>query len=307
MKVIVTGGLGFIGSNFVNLIGNITDWEILVVDSYTYAADIENITLPINRYELFYADISDKFFKENIIKSFNADAVINFAAESHVDNSIDNADPFIQSNIIGAYNCLEYCKQMGIRFVQISTDEVYGSIVAGSFNEDDPIEPSSPYSASKAAADLLVQSYIKTHRVNASIVRGSNNYGPNQNKEKLIPMTISNALEGKTIPVYGNGRQVRNWIYVEDFCEAIKKVLLHGRNIVYTAGGPEELENIEVISKILELTNNDLSLVSYVDDRLAHDFRYSLNSSRLENELDWHPQVSFDKGIDRTIEWYNNN
>jgi dTDP-glucose 4,6-dehydratase len=307
MKLIVTGGLGFIGSNFVNMIGNTTDWEILIIDSYTYAADIENITLPKDRYDLSYSTIASQFcFETSKVEDFDADAVVNFAAETHVDNSIKNSDPFIQTNIVGAYNCLKYCEQKGIRLLQISTDEVYGSILEGSFNEDDPIVPSSPYSASKAAADLLIQSHIKTHGVNASIIRGSNNYGPHQNTEKLIPKTITNALAGETIPVYGNGLQVRNWIYVEDFCEAIKLVLLEGESIVYTAGGPDELTNIDVVSRILESTGNDISLVSYVDDRLAHDFRYSLSSTRLKQELGWSPQVSFDKGIDRTVEWYKN-
>lgn len=306
MKLIVTGGLGFIGSNFVNLIGNTTDWEIMIVDSWTYAADIENITLPTDRYWLNSDDISDPVWHlRSWVKSFNADVVVNFAAESHVDNSIDNADPFIYSNIIGTYNCLEYCKNYGPRLVHISTDEVYGSVTDRHALETYPFRPSSPYAASKAAADMLVQSYMKTHGLNASIVRGSNNYGPNQHIEKLIPKTITNAINGDSIPVYGNGKQVRQWIYVEDFCNAVMKVLLDGGADIYNAGGDELIENIQVVSEILQLTGNDISLVSYVDDRLAHDFQYAIDSNKLKS-LGWEPQISFSKGIDRTIEFYKN-
>ena len=306
MKVIVTGGLGFIGSNFVNLIGNTTDWEILIIDSYTYAADIENITLPKDRYDLSYSTIDSEFcFETNKVENFNADVVVNFAAESHVDNSIDNADPFIYSNIVGAYNCLEYCKKNGVRLVHISTDEVYGSVIDDYATETYSFNPSSPYAASKASADMLVQSYMKTYGMNAAIIRGSNNYGPNQHIEKLIPKTITNALNGNSIPVYGNGKQVRQWIYVEDFCNAVLKVLLDGGPDIYNAGGDQLLQNIEVVSKILQLTGNDLSLVSYVDDRLAHDFQYAIDSNKLK-KLGWLPNVSFEKGIDRTIEFYKN-
>ena len=237
------------------------------------------------------------------------DAVVNFAAESHVDRSIDDQDAFARTHVIGTGNLLDTARELGIgRYLQVSTDEVYGSIESGSFTETSPLDPSSPYSATKAAGDLLVSAHVHTYGIEASIVRGSNNYGPRQYPEKLIPLIVLNAIHGDSLPVYGDGRQVRNWLYVEDFCRGIHTVLMGGRpGEAYNVGGPDECENIEVVKRVIELTGADESLIEYVTDRPGHDRRYSLASDKLREELGWEAQVHFAEGLERTVSWYREN
>jgi dTDP-glucose 4,6-dehydratase len=234
------------------------------------------------------------------------DAVVNFAAESHVDRSIADPDAFARAHVIGTSVLLEAARELGVgRYLQVSTDEVYGSIAEGSFTERSPLDPSSPYSATKAAGDLLVSAHVHTHGLEAVICRGSNNYGPRQYPEKLIPLCVLNALAGDPLPVYGDGRQVRNWLYVEDFARAIDLVLLEGRpGEVYNVGGPDEAENIDVARRILALCGRDESLIEYVTDRLGHDRRYSLSSDKLREELGWAARVSFAEGLPSTVDWY---
>jgi dTDP-glucose 4,6-dehydratase len=238
-----------------------------------------------------------------------ADAVVNFAAESHVDRSIDDQEAFARTHVIGTGVLLDAVRELEVpRYLQVSTDEVYGSIESGSFTETSPLDPSSPYSATKAAGDLLVSSHAHTYGTEAVICRGSNNYGPRQYPEKLIPLCVLNALHGDSLPVYGDGRQVRNWLYVEDFARAIHTVLERGRpGEAYNAGGPDECENIEVVRRILELTGRDESLIEHVTDRLGHDRRYSLGSEKIREELGWEPQVQFAEGLERTVGWYRDN
>ncbi len=237
------------------------------------------------------------------------DAVVNFAAESHVDRSISDQEAFARTHVIGTSILLDAARELGVnRYLQVSTDEVYGSIESGSFTEESPLDPSSPYSATKAAGDLLVSAHAHTYGVDAVICRGSNNYGPRQYPEKLIPLMVLNALHGDQLPVYGDGRNVRNWLYVEDFCRAIHTVLLEGRpGEAYNAGGPDEMENIAVVKRILELTGQDESLIEYVSDRPGHDRRYSLASEKLRAELAWEPEVRFEDGLERTVAWYRDN
>ena len=235
------------------------------------------------------------------------DAVVNFAAETHVDRSIAEPDAFVRTHAIGTWVLLEAVRAAGVRYVQVSTDEVYGSIEQGSFTESSPLQPSSPYSATKAGADLLVSSYFHTYATETVICRGSNNYGPYQYPEKLIPLMVLNALHGDPLPVYGDGLQVRNWIYVEDFCSGIGHVLAHGApGEAYNVGGPDEAANIEVVRRIIELTGRDASLIEYVDDRPGHDRRYSLGSEKVR-ALGWQAQVRFGDGLERTVAWYRDN
>jgi dTDP-glucose 4,6-dehydratase len=239
----------------------------------------------------------------------DADAIVNFAAESHVDRSIDDQEAFARTHVIGTGVLLDAVRDRGVaRFLQVSTDEVYGSIAEGSFTERSPLDPSSPYSATKAGGDLLVSAHAHTYGVDALICRGSNNYGPRQYPEKLIPLCVLNALSGDPLPVYGDGRQVRNWLYVEDFCRAIHTVLLRGRpGEAYNVGGPDECQNLEVVRRILELTGRDESLIEHVRDRPGHDRRYSLASEKIRSELGWEPRVRFTEGLERTVEWYRDN
>lgn len=307
MKLLVTGGAGFIGSTYVrkHLEENPSD-EIVVLDKLTYAGRMENLaSAPQDRLTFVEADIVDEAKVAEAIEG--CDAVVNFAAESHVDRSIEEPGAFIQTDVYGTYVLLEAARRAGIRHLQISTDEVYGSIDEGSFTERSPIAPSSPYSASKAGGDMLVGAFMHTYGVDALIVRASNNYGPNQHPEKLIPLMILNAMAGDRLPVYGDGMQVRNWLFTEDFASAIDVVLAKGEaGEVYNVGGPEELTNIEVVKTILELTGRDDSLIDYVDDRLGHDRRYSLSADRTEG-LGWKAQVHWEDGIRRTVEWYRDN
>jgi dTDP-glucose 4,6-dehydratase len=302
VKLLVTGAAGFIGSTYVRLVSS--EHDVTVLDKLTYAGRRENLP---DEVELVVGSIEDPRLVREVMEG--CDAVVNFAAESHVDRSIAEQEAFARTHVIGTGVLLAAVRELGVsRFLQVSTDEVYGSIPDGSFTETSPLDPSSPYSATKAGGDLLVSAHAHTYGVEASICRGSNNYGPRQYPEKLIPLCILNALHGDPLPVYGDGRQVRNWLYVADFCRAIHTVLLDGRpGEAYNAGGPDECENLEVVRRILELTGRDESLIEHVRDRPGHDRRYSLSSEKLRSELGWEPEARFAEGLARTVEWYRDN
>jgi len=308
VRLLVAGGAGFIGSAYVRrrLETHPAD-TVRVLDKLTYAGRWANLDgLDGERLELVQGDIGDPEAVERAIDEVGA--VVNFAAESHVDRSIESPGEFIRTDVFGTFVLLEAARSAGIRHLQISTDEVYGSIAEGSFTEMSPIAPSSPYSASKAGGDLIVRAFHHTYGADALIVRASNNYGPRQHPEKLIPLCILNALAGDPLPVYGDGMQVRNWLHVDDFAAAIDLVLERGRaGAVYNVGGPDELANIEVVRRILELAGSDESLIEHVGDRLGHDRRYSLGSDRIRDELGWRPAVGFGEGIERTGAWYRDN
>jgi dTDP-glucose 4,6-dehydratase len=307
MRVLVAGGAGFIGSTYVRgRLADHPDDSVRVVDKLTYAGRRENLEgVSDERLELVVGDIADPQAVEAAVDG--CQAIVNFAAESHVDRSIESPGEFIQTDVFGAFVLLEAARKAGIRHLQVSTDEVYGSIESGSFTERSPLEPSSPYSASKAGGDMIVGAYHSTYGADALIVRGSNNYGPRQHPEKLIPLCVLNALAGDPLPVYGDGMQVRNWIFAEDFCRGIDLVLERGEaGQAYNVGGPDELPNIEVVRTILALTDRDESLIEYVTDRLGHDRRYSLSSDKVR-ELGWGARVGFEEGLRRTVEWYREN
>jgi len=300
MKLLVCGGAGFIGSNFVRLRLRDHGDEIVVLDKLTYAGRRENLEgLDVT---FVHGAIEDPEAVAGAMAG--VDAVVNFAAETHVDRSIAEPDAFVKTHALGTYVLLEAAKDAGVRYLQVSTDEVYGSIEEGSFTEESPLAPSSPYSASKAGADLLVGGYHETYGMETLICRGSNNYGPYQYPEKLIPLMVLNALHGDPLPVYGDGMQVRNWLYVEDFGRGIGHVLEHGvPGEVYNVGGPDEEPNIEVVRRIIALTGADPSLMEYVTDRPGHDRRYSLGSEKVR-ALGWEAQVRFEEGLERTVAWY---
>jgi dTDP-glucose 4,6-dehydratase len=302
VRLLVTGAAGFIGSTYVELFRD--EHEVTVLDKLTYAGRRENLPDDV---ELVVGSIDDRDLVFQLAE--DADAIVNFAAESHVDRSIDDQEAFARTHVIGTGVLLDAVRDRGVgRFLQVSTDEVYGSIAEGSFTERSPLDPSSPYSATKAGGDLLVSAHAHTYGVDALICRGSNNYGPRQYPEKLIPLCVLNALSGDPLPVYGDGRQVRNWLYVEDFCRAIHTVLLRGRpGEAYNVGGPDECQNLEVVRRILELTGRDESLMEHVRDRPGHDRRYSLASEKIRSELGWEPRVRFTEGLERTVEWYRRN
>ncbi len=307
MNILVTGGAGFIGSAYVRRrLETHPEFKVRVLDKLTYAGRRENLEgLDESRLELVVADIVDAEAVKRAVDG--CEAIVNFAAETHVDRSIEAPGEFIQTDVFGTYVLLEAAREAQIRHLQISTDEVYGSIDEGSFTESSPIDPSSPYSASKAGGDMMVSAYRNTYDSDALIVRASNNYGPRQYPEKLIPLCILNALAGESLPVYGDGMQVRNWLWVDDFASAIDTVLESGEaGEVYNVGGPDEKPNIEVVKRILELTGRDESLISYVTDRLGHDRRYSLSADKTEG-LGWKAAVGFDEGIERTVAWYRDN
>ena len=304
MKLLVCGGAGFIGSNFVRQ--RITEYgdDVVVLDKLTYAGREENLADVSDRpgYSFVHAGIEDA---EAVAAAMEGcDAVVNFAAETHVDRSIAEPDAFVTTHAIGTWVLLEAARERGLRYVQVSTDEVYGSIEEGSFTEDSPLAPSSPYSATKAGADLLVWSYFHTYDMPTLICRGSNNYGPFQYPEKLIPLMILNALHGDPLPVYGDGQQIRNWIFVEDFARAIGHVLEHGEpGNVYNAGGPDECANLQVVQRIVSLTGCGDELIEYVTDRPGHDRRYSLSSEKV-CALGWEPRMRFGDGLAHTVAWY---
>jgi dTDP-glucose 4,6-dehydratase len=305
MKLLVCGAAGFIGSTFVELRVREHGDDVTVLDALTYAGREENLREVASDIRFVKGEIQDPAAVAGAIG--DAEAIVNFAAETHVDRSI--ADPFAFSvtNGAGTHVLLEAARERGLRYVQVSTDEVYGSIETGSFTETSPLQPSSPYSATKTGADLLVLSYYHTYGLETLVARGSNNYWPRQYPEKLIPLMILNALAGDHLPVYGDGRNVRNWLYVEDFGRGIGHVLAHGKpGEVYNCGGPDECENLEVVRRILQLTGADESLIEYVTDRPGHDRRYSLSSEKL-GALGWRAQTRFADGLERTVEWYRDN
>jgi dTDP-glucose 4,6-dehydratase len=311
MKVVVTGGAGFIGSNFIrHILKEHPDWEITNLDKLTYAGNLENLKdVEDNpRYRFVKGDIADREHVSNILQD-GFDAIINFAAESHVDRSILDASPFIETNIKGTQILLEGARQYKLaRFVQVSTDEVYGSIEKGKFTEKSPLAPSSPYSASKASADLLCHAYWKSYQLPVMITRCSNNLGPFQFPEKLIPLAITNVLENKPIPVYGDGLNVRDWIYVEDHCRALETVLQKGKpGQVYNIAANQEKTNLEVIHCLLDIMGKPRELITFVADRPGHDRRYALDITKISRELGWKPIYSFEKALSTTVDWYIDN
>ena len=308
--IIVTGGCGFIGSNFIRHVLSFSKPpKIINIDSLTYAGNLYNLKDYFNssNYKFIKGDIRDYNLITRIIKDYNPEAIVNFAAESHVDRSIKDPQIFVKSNIEGTLSLLRASTESGIRrFLQVSTDEVYGSLGNdGYFTEDSGIYPNSPYSASKASADNFVRAYHHTYKLNTLITRCSNNYGPYQFPEKLIPLIINNALNDKKIPIYGNGLNIRDWLHVLDHCTAIWTVLENGNpGEVYNIGGDSEKSNIEIVKTILKQMNKPDSLIKYVKDRPGHDFRYAIDSSKINKELNWTPSISFTEGIKDTIEWY---
>ena len=311
MRILVTGGAGFIGSNFIRYaLKEHPDWEITNLDKLTYAGNLENLkdVESNTRYHFVKGDITDREAVNNLLKD-GFDAIINFAAESHVDRSILDASPFIETNIKGAQILLEGARQYKLgRFVQVSTDEVYGSTEKGKFTEKSPLAPNSPYSAAKAAADLLCHAYWKSHQLPVMVTRCSNNLGPFQFPEKLIPLAITNVLENKPIPVYGDGLNVRDWIYVEDHCRALDTVLQKGQpGQVYNIGANQEKTNLELIHRLLDVMGKPHDLITFVTDRPGHDRRYALDSTRITRDLGWKPVYSFDKALAATVDWYISN
>ncbi len=309
MKLLVCGGAGFIGSTFVRQRLREHGDELTVLDKLTYAGREENFHDIVDdpAFRFIKGAIEDREAVAAAIGSAAPDAIVNFAAETHVDRSIAEPDAFVRTHALGTYVLLDAARERKLRYVQVSTDEVYGSIDEGTFTEESPLAPSSPYSASKAGADLLVQSYFHTYGLEALICRGSNNYGPYQYPEKLIPLMILNALHGDRLPVYGDGMQVRNWIHATDFAAAIGHVLEHGRpGEVYNAGGPDEEANMTVVRRIIELTGASESQIEHVTDRPGHDVRYSLSSEKVR-ALGWLPRVRFGDGLEQTVAWYREN
>lgn len=308
MKLLVTGGAGFIGSNFIRyLLAEHADVHVTNLDALTYAGNLENLAEVADdpRYRFAHGDIADNALLNELLGEL--DAVVHFAAETHVDRSIESAEPFLRTNVVGTQALLEAARRRGVpRFVHISTDEIYGSAPEGVFfAEEAALNPSSPYAASKAAADLLVLCYIRTYNFPALMLRCSNNFGPYQFPEKLIPLMIANALEDKPLPVYGDGLQVRDWIYVEDQCRAIWRALAKGRvGETYNIGGVAQKTNLEIVRALLRLVGKPESLITFVADRLGHDRRYALDSTKLRAELGWTPCHTFEEGLEHTVAWY---
>jgi dTDP-glucose 4,6-dehydratase len=311
MKLFVTGGAGFIGSNFIRHVLQAKNSHAIVnYDKLTYAGNLANLHSIVDHpsYRFIKGDICDPIAAEAAMRG--CDAVVHFAAESHVDRSIYEPAPVIQTNVTGTFTLLEVARKLAIsRFVHISTDEVYGDIAAGAYaGEDSPLQPSSPYSASKAASDLLVRSYVRTYKFPAVITRSSNNYGPYQFPEKFLPLMITNAFYDKPLPIYGDGKQQRDWLHVEDNCRGILAVLEHGRiGEVYNIAGAHVEENLAMAQRLLRLTGRPEGLLSYVADRPGHDRRYALNSAKIQSELGWKPEISLEDGVRQTIEWYKDN
>jgi dTDP-glucose 4,6-dehydratase len=313
MKILVTGGAGFIGSNFIHrVLSKTDDVHVINFDALTYAGNLENLKDLENNpnYSFIRGDVRNKEFLEYVITTNNIDGIINFAAESHVDRSINDSSPFISTNITGTLNLLEITKTYGIEnYLQISTDEVYGSLGAeGLFTEESNITPNSPYSASKASADHLVNAFVHTFGINAKITRCSNNYGPYQFPEKLIPLMINNALNDKALPVYGDGMNIRDWIHVDDHSDAIWEVFTRGKKgEVYNIGGNSEKPNIEIVKLLIAKLGKTEELIKYVKDRPGHDRRYAIDNSKIKAELGWEPKVKFEDGIESTVKWYVEN
>ena len=309
MKLLVTGGLGFIGSNFIlKLLKESNDFEIINVDAELHGADKTNLSEIQNneKYEFVKGNITNKRLMEELISK--CDAVVNFAAESFVDRSIDNADPFLVSNIRGSFTILDIITKQKKRMVQISTDEVFGSLSTGTATEKSQLNPSNPYAATKAAAELLIKSYVNTHNSDVIITRCTNNYGPRQFPEKLIPKIIILANQVNNIPIYGQGLNIRDWIHVDDHCDAVLMALLDGKTgESYNVSANNEVDNLTIVHKILKLMNKPDDLIKFVEDRPGHDLRYSMDSKKISNELGWKIKTSFDDGLQNTINWYLNN
>lgn len=313
MKILVTGGAGFIGSNFVNyMVRTYPNYSIINLDALTYAGNLENLKESEGKenYNFVKGDITDRDLVNSLFETENLDVVVNFAAESHVDRSITNPDVFVTTNIQGTQVLLDAARKHAVgKYVQVSTDEVYGSLGAeGYFTETTPLDPNSPYSASKAGADMLVKAYHETYGLPTNITRCSNNYGPFHFPEKLIPLMIINALNDKPLPVYGDGLNVRDWLHVEDHCRAIDLVLHKGKDgEVYNVGGHNEKTNIEVVKEILKQLDKPETLIKYVEDRLGHDRRYAIDPTKLQSELGWEPIYNFETGLKDTVQWYLDN
>lgn len=316
MKIIVTGGAGFIGGNFVHyMLNKYNDYDIICLDALTYAGNMETLEPVMNNphFKFYKADIADRNAVYEIFEKEKPNIVVNFAAESHVDRSIDNPSIFLQTNVLGTGILMDACRKYGIdRYHQVSTDEVYGDLPLDRpdlfFTETTPLHTSSPYSASKASADLLVQAYHRTFKLPVTISRCSNNYGPYHFPEKLIPLMIANALYDKELPVYGKGENVRDWLYVEDHCSAIDLIIHKGRvGEVYNIGGHNEKTNLEVVKIILKELNKSENLIKYVTDRPGHDMRYAIDPTKIHTELGWLPATKFEDGIKKTIKWYLDN
>tara|TARA_B100002049_G_scaffold138124_1_gene102322 strand:- start:113 stop:1099 length:987 start_codon:yes stop_codon:yes gene_type:complete len=309
MKLLVTGGLGFIGSNFIlKLLNETNEFDIINVDAELYGANQKNLDSIKNhkKYEFVKGNITNKRLMEELISK--CDAVVNFAAESFVDRSINNADPFLVSNIRGAFTILDIITKQKKRMIQISTDEVFGSLSTGTADEQTKFNPSSPYAATKAAAELLINSFSVTYNPDVVITRCTNNYGPRQFPEKLIPKTIILAKQGKNIPIYGNGKNLRDWIFVEEHCDAVYEILMNGKSgQTYNISANNEINNLEIVNKILEIMGKSSDLIEFVEDRPGHDQRYSLDSSKIKNKFGWSTKINFEEGLRKTIEWYEQN
>ena len=311
MRILVTGGAGFIGSNFVRQVidGFLPGIStVTVLDKLTYAGTLTNLnSLPSDRFEFIQGDICDQDLTTNLAKRHAA--IINFAAESHVDRSITGSRDFVMTNVLGTQTLIDAAHiKSTSTFVQVSTDEVYGSIPKGSWPETDPLLPNSPYAASKASADLMVRSYRRTHGLDVRITRCSNNYGPNQFPEKVIPLFVTNLIDGQKVPIYGNGSNVRDWLHVDDHCRGIHAVLMRGRaGEIYNIGGGTELTNMELTHQILGLMGSNESSIEYVADRQGHDIRYSVDITKIKQELGYEPLVDWKKGLEQTVQWYREN
>ncbi|WP_183597341.1 dTDP-glucose 4,6-dehydratase [Paenibacillus phyllosphaerae] len=310
MRLLVTGGAGFIGSNFIRyMVERYPDYTIVNLDLLTYAGNLENLSDVEDHpnYYFVHGDIADPALVERTLKEYTLDTIVNFAAESHVDRSIADPSVFVRTNVIGTQVLLEAARRHSIaKYVQISTDEVYGTLGAtGYFTEKTPLAPNSPYSASKAGADLLVRAYYETYGLNMNITRCSNNYGPYHFPEKLIPLMVTNAIDDLPLPVYGDGKHVRDWLHVRDHAAAIDLVLHKGEpGEVYNIGGHNERYNIDIVQRVLKLMNKPESLIRYVPDRLGHDRRYAIDPTKMMSELGWQPSYTFDRGIEETVGWY---
>ncbi|MGM0603580.1 MAG: dTDP-glucose 4,6-dehydratase [Bacillota bacterium] len=310
MKIFVTGGAGFIGSNFIHYIMDNYDDKIINFDKLTYAGNLKNLEdiETDDDYKFFKGDILNKALMREIFLKEDIDYIVNFAAESHVDRSINDSSKFIKTNVEGTHNLLELALEFDIKkYVQISTDEVYGSLDdRGFFRETDILNPTNPYAASKAAADMIVNSFYKTYDLSVNICRSSNNFGPHQHPEKLIPLCIFNAIAGHKLPLYGDGKNIRDWIYVKDNCRAIDMIMRKGKaGEIYNIGAGNEKTNLEVAENILEILNKNINLIKFVEDRKAHDYRYALNTEKIREELNWEVEWKFYSALEKTVNWYS--